>query len=386
MIKREIAEQFKSLQKQYPIVAVIGPRQSGKTTLVKKHCGNKPYVNLEDIENRDFAINDPKGFLAGYPEGAIIDEVQRVPDLLSYMQVIVDEAKQNGQFILTGSQNFLLMESISQSLAGRVAVLKLLPLSLTEVSPGGDLAEVLFTGMYPKLYDDKNVDVSTYYSNYIQTYIERDVRSLKNIVNLSSFRRFLILCASRTGQLLNMSSLANDAGIDQDTVKSWLAILEASFIIFILRPHHKNLGKRVIKMPKIYFYDTGLLCSLLNIESVEQVDSHYLRGGIFESFIIMELLKHRYNSGLNSNLYFWRDKLGNEVDILLDYADKISTIELKSGATIANDYFDGLKYYKQLSKASTGGMYVIYGGKQNQIRENIHIFGWKDLPKELPLK
>lgn len=382
MIKRDIGKEFKSLLKQYPIVALIGPRQSGKTTFVKTHCVKKPYVNLEDFENREFAMRDPKGFLAQFPDGAVIDEVQRVPDILSYLQVIVDETKKNGQFILTGSQNFLLMESISQSLAGRVAILKLLPLSLSEVEPVGDLSKVLFTGMYPKLYDDKDIDVARYYSNYIQTYIERDVRTLRNIVNLNDFRRFLTLCAARTGQLLNISSLASDAGINVETAKSWLSVLEASFILFLLRPHHKNLGKRVVKMPKIYFYDTGLLCSLLDIESPKQVDSHYLRGGIFESFVIVELLKKRYNRGLKSNLYFWRDKHGHEVDVLMDYADLIKAIEIKSGATITEDYFRGVKYYNNLSDAETD-MYIIYGGDKKQKREEVKVLGWKWLKDDL---
>lgn len=383
MIKRSILKQFKKAQKQYPVVAIIGPRQSGKTTFVKANCPNKPYVNLEDIENCDFALRDPKGFLAMYPKGAIIDEVQRVPELLSYLQVIVDESKENGQFILTGSQNFLLMEGISQSLAGRVAILKLLPLSLSEINPVGDLSETLFRGMFPKLYDNKSVDSQMYYSNYTQTYVERDVRTLRNVVNLHTFRRFLVLCAARTGQLLNVSSLATDAGIDHDTAKSWLSLLETSFILFLLRPHHNNLGKRVVKMPKIYFYDTGLLCSLLDIESPKQLDSHYLRGGIFESFVIAELLKCRYNSGLKSNLYFWRDKHGHEVDVLMDGADKIKAVEIKSGTTITNDYFTGVKYYSGLFSEDSVDTYVVYGGNKKQKREGVNVLGWKYLQKGL---
>ncbi len=388
MIGRTLSDKLQEQHRHYPVVALVGPRQSGKTTLVRELFKDKPYVNLEDIENRDFAQKDPKGFLATYPRGAVIDEVQRVPDLLSYIQVEVDEKGENGRYILTGSQNFLLMERISQSLAGRVALLTLLPLSLAELQSARrsttNLAETLFQGSYPKIFHEKGIDVRSYYANYTQTYIERDVRLIRNVPDLSTFRSFLLLCAARTGQLLNISSLANDAGISHATAKQWLSLLEMSFVIFLLRPHHANYGKRVVKMPKLYFYDTGLLCHLLDIAQASQVTSHYLLGGIFESYIISECIKYRYNAGLEPNVFFWRDKLGNEVDLLIENAGFITPVEIKSGATIASDYVTGLLKYSALSNKDPKDSYVIYGGTQNQARNTGHIFGWHDLPRELP--
>jgi len=390
VIKRDIAVKILNDLNYYPVLAIVGPRQSGKTTLAKNIFKDKPYINLEDLENRSFAQDDPKGFLAQFPNGVVIDEVQRVPELLSYIQVIVDKKKQNGMYILTGSQNFLLMESVSQSLAGRVSIFNLLPLSVSELKNAqlskNTIADTLFTGFYPKLFSEPGIDISGYYSNYIQTYVERDLRLISNIINLSLFRKFLILCAARTGQLLNVSSLANDAGVSHKTAREWLSLLELSMIIYLLRPYHQNFGKRVVKMPKIYFFDTGLLCNLLNITDASQVKSHYLKGGIFESFIITEILKYRYNNAQNPNIYFWRDKLGNEVDLILEQADKTIAVEIKSGATITKDYFKSLKYYKKLAGETVANMYVIYGGEENQKRTQAHIFGWRDLAKELPLR
>lgn len=384
MIKRNIARKILEYYKQYPIISLIGPRQSGKTTLVKNIFPKKPYVNLEDLENREFASNDPKGFLFQYKEGAIIDEVQRVPKLMSYLQVISDEKKENGLYILTGSQNFLLMENISQSLAGRVAIFKLLPFSTSELFPAkqkfGDLNidDVLFKGFYPKLFDQK-IDPAGYYSNYVQTYVERDVRLVKNISNLSLFKKFLNLCAARTGQLLNISSLADNCGINHKTAQSWLSILEASFIIYLLRPHHKNYKKRVIKMPKIYFYDSGLLCSLLGLMDKKQLESHHLKGNIFESFVVSEFIKHSYNNGLEPNIYFWRDKTGNEIDLLVETSEKLIPIEIKSSQTITSDYFKGLNYYNNLSRGSYKDLYVIYGGNLKQQRSGGNVLGWEHL-------
>ncbi len=390
MIKRTIGAKISEQARHYPVLALIGPRQTGKTTLVKKIFADKDYVNLEDLEQRSFAQNDPKGFLAMYPNGAIIDEIQKVPDLLSYIQVIVDEKKQNGMFILTGSQNFLLMEKATQSLAGRVAIFTLLPLSLYEVSPyrllKNSLSETMFTGLYPKLFDDPEMDVSSYYSNYVQTYVERDVRLITNITDLSLFRKFLILCAARTGQLLNITSLANDTGISHQTAKNWLSLLETAFIIYLLRPHHKNLGKRVVKTPKLYFYDTGLLCSLLNIENVAQLDTHHLRGSIFESLVITEIIKLRLNRSLNPNVFFWRDKTGNEVDVLLEDGDKVVPVEIKSGQTVVDDYFKGIEYYRRLNNANIKRSVVVYGGDRWQKRKETDVFGWKHLARDSFLK
>ena len=388
MIKRNITKKILAYYRQYPIISLIGPRQSGKTTLVKNIFPKKPYVNLEDLENREFALGDPKGFLSQYKNGAIIDEVQRVPELMSYLQVTVDERKKNGLYVLTGSQNFLLMESISQSLAGRAAIFNLLPFSLSELSSAKikfsktEIDNLLFKGFYPKLFGQK-LGAAGYYANYIRTYVERDVRLIKNISNLSAFKRFLNLCAARTGQLLNISSLAADCGVNQKTAQSWLSILEASFIIYLLRPHYKNYGKRVIKMPKIYFYDTGLLCSLLGITDKKQLKSHYLKGGIFESFVISEFIKYNYNQGTKPNVYFWRDKTGNEIDLLIETPEKLIPIEIKSGQTIANDYFKGLRYYNNLSRGDYKNSYIIYGGRLKQQRSEGNVFGWERLGDDI---
>ncbi len=388
MIRRILTDKILEQAAHYPVIAVVGPRQSGKTTLVRALFNDKPYVNLEDIENRDFAKNDPKGFLASYADGAVIDEVQRVPELLSYIQVDVDERKQNGRYVLTGSQNFLLMEHISQSLAGRVALFTLLPLALEEartaLPAARGLSETLFTGSYPRLFDEQGMDVRSYYANYTQTYIERDVRLIRNVPDLSAFRSFLLLCAARTGQLLNVASLANDAGISHATARQWLSVLEMSYVIFLLRPHHANFGKRVVKMPKLYFYDSGLLCHLLDIAAPAQVETHYLVGSIFESYVISECLKYRYNRAREPNCYFWRDKLGTEVDLLIEHGSTVTPAEIKSGATIVPDYFKGTAQYARLAAIDPRDTYVIYGGAQNQQRETGHVVGWQNLPDEFP--
>lgn len=382
MINREVKNKILKHAREYPIIALVGPRQSGKTTLVKGLFPKKPYVNMEDAEIREFAIKDPKAFLAQYDSGAIIDEAQKVPGLFSYLQLAADEKKKNGLFILTGSQNFLLMEGISQSLAGRVSIFKILPLSLKEISAIQDLNgkndELIFKGFYPRLYD-KKIEISAYYANYIQTYVERDVRMIKNIGNLSKFKKFMVLCAARTGQLLNVSSLASDCGINAHTASSWLAVLEASFVIFLLRPHHENYSKRVVKMPKLYFFDTGLLCRLLGIQSIEQLQSHYLRGGIFESFVLMDVLKQGYNNGKEPDVYFWRDKRGNEVDLLIETGQNKMIIEIKSGQTIADDYFKGLNYYRSISGNLLKEFFVIYGGTSIQQRTGATVLGWQSL-------
>lgn len=384
MIQRTPSNKILEQAKHYPVIALIGPRQSGKTTLVRDLFREKPYVNLEDGENRDFAERDPKGFLETYPDGAVIDEVQRVPKLLSFIQVIVDETRHNGRYILTGSQNFLLMEGITQSLAGRVALFTLLPLSLLEtrkfVPENRNLSETLFLGSYPKALTESGLDISGYYANYTQTYVERDVRLIRNIPDLSAFRSFLVLCAARTGQLLNIASLGNDAGITHATAKQWLSLLEMSFIIFLLRPHHKNYGKRVVKMPKLYFYDTGLLCYLLDITQPSQVSSHYLSGGIFESFVISECLKYRSNFVIEPRYYFWRDKTGNEVDLLMEHAGALTPVEIKFGATISSDYFHGIAQYARISGSDPRKSYVVYGGTQNQIRDTGTVLGWRNFP------
>ncbi len=384
MIKRALEEKLLKYSKQYPVVALTGPRQSGKTTLVKKIFKKYAYVNLEDLEVRSFAQNDPKGFLKQYGKKVIFDEIQRVPELFSYIQITVDEIGENGQYIFTGSQNFLLMEKINQSLAGRVAILKLLPFSVSElqeankISKKTTIADLMFRGFYPKVYNE-NIDIEQYYLNYIQTYVERDVRLIKNITNLSQFSKFLTLVASRTGQVLNITSLADDCGINHNTAKDWLSILEVSYIIFLLQPHYKNYSKRIMKMPKIYFYDTGLLCSLLNITTSKQVDTHFLKGSIFESFVIADFLKQQYNQAKKETLFFWRNKTGKEVDLIIDKNSKIIPIEIKSGQTVREDYFKGLKYYNNLSGTDPKKSFVIYGGDRKQITKDGVVLGWREL-------
>lgn len=368
MIKREAEKVILSLAKQFKAVAVIGPRQSGKTTLVRYIFKNKPYVNFENPDIRLYAMEDPRGFLSNYPDGAVFDEVQRVPEIFSYLQQILDESNNNGLFIITGSNNFLLQKTISQSLAGRVGYLKLLPLTLNEIKDNKSTAnQFIFKGFYPLLYNNA-IESSLWYSNYIRTYIERDVRLIKNISNLVTFEKFLRLCAGRIGQLLNMNSLAVEIGVDNKTISAWIGVLETSFVLFRLQPYHKNFNKRIVKMPKIYFYDTGLAAVLLGIQNSSQLDLHPFRGALFENMIIVDLLKTRFNKAKTNNLYFWRDNVGNEVDVLLDNGLTITPIEIKSGQTVTSDYFKGIKYWNKLTKKEGG--YVVYGGTMVQKRSN----------------
>jgi uncharacterized protein len=383
MIKRKISPIIIEDSEHYGIIGLIGPRQTGKTTLVQALFPEKRYVNLEDPEERAYAMEDPKSFLKERKNGIIIDEFQRVPELLSYIQTITDKEKIPGQFIVTGSQNFLMMEKISQSLAGRISIFTLLPLSIEELyestSITDGLFEVLYRGLYPRLNTEK-IHASRYYRNYVNTYLERDVRLLKNIGDLNLFRDFLLLCAGRAGQLLNYSSLGNDLGISHNTVKSWITVLETSNILYRLRPYYRNFKKQVLKSSKIYFSDTGLLCYLLGIEKPESIRRHFLKGGIFENFVISEFLKKRYNQGQEGNLYFWRDKLGREVDLLYEENGLRNIIEIKAGGTISGDYFDSLDYYGGLdSGCPRENRYVIYGGDTIQSRSRGKVRGWKTL-------
>ncbi|MBN2522154.1 MAG: ATP-binding protein [Bacteroidales bacterium] len=376
MIKRDAEPVLRSLAGQFKAVAVVGPRQSGKTTLTRHVFHDKSYVNLENPDDRRFALEDPRGFFSKYSKGAVIDEAQRAPELFSYLQQILDEDKTRGKFILTGSNNFLLQESISQSLAGRIAYLYLLPFTIGELHPmkSDDVLSQLLRGFYPPVYDQP-VDRDKWYVNYIKTYIERDVRQLKNIANLNLFERFLRLCAGRAGQLLNMSSLALDCGVDNKTVGSWLGILESSFIIFRLRPYHRNFNKRIVKMPKLYFYDTGLACSLLGIHNTKQLEFHPLFGNLFENLVVSELVKQNFNHAGNNNLFFWRDNTGHEIDVIIETTDEMVPIEIKSGKTINDDYFNGLLFWFKISKAKRGA--VIYSGESGQKRSNgIEVVPW----------
>lgn len=368
-INRNSEKELLALSIQYRAVAVVGPRQSGKTTLVRQVFPDKTYVNLENIDTRRFAMEDPRGFLSGLSEGAIIDEIQRVPELFSYLQQILDENPVKGLFILTGSNNFLLQEKISQSLAGRVGYLFLLPLSLTELGkPLPATNELIFRGFYPELYAERSMDAGKYYDNYIRTYVERDVRLIKNIVDLYAFERFIRLCAGRTGQLLNINSLAIEVGVDNKTINSWLSVLETSFITFRLQPFHKNYNKRIVKMAKLYFYDVGLASSLLGIENKEQLVLHPLRGNLFENLVVCEFLKTRFNQGKRNNLFFWRDNVGTEIDLLIEHTDRLLPVEIKSGQTITDEYFKSLNRWLKISGIDEG--YVIYAGNQIQNRSN----------------
>ena len=386
MIAREIAAKALLLAEKFPIVVITGPRQSGKSTLVKHLFAQKTYVSLEDPDIRLFSETDPRGFLDNYPQGAILDEVQRSPKLFSYLQGIVDAQNQEGMFILSGSQNFLLLENITQSLAGRAAILKLLPFSTKELAttPFKDLTinELIFNGFYPRLYD-KKIEPTDYYPNYIQTYLERDVKTLKNINDLNVFTRFLKLCAARIGTVLNYSSLANDCGVAVNTIKSWVSILEASYVLYLLSPFYQNLGKRLIKSPKMYFYDTGLACSLLNIQSAQQVENHYLKGGLFENLVISEILKHYYNEGRNAPCSFWQDQTGREIDLIIENTEGgVTAIEIKSGMTISSDYFKNLKYWKKLNPdLENAHSYVIYAGHLTLQTKDGTLLQFSDLDK-----
>jgi len=349
LINRQIQPLLIEMAGSFPVVTVTGPRQSGKTTLVQMVFPDKDYVSLEDIDKRSFAKHDPRGFLSNFPHGAIIDEVQHVPEILSYIQTITDKQKKNGMFILTGSNQFQYMKSISQTLAGRTGLLKLLPFSYEEIYKNKYINsnEVIFNGFYPRIFDQK-IKPELFYSAYLETYVQRDVRLLLEIKDLMQFHTFVKLCAGRTGQILNYNSLANEVGVTNKTIKHWISVLKASYIIFLLNPFHKNFNKRIIKSPKIYFIDVGLASHLLNIENHKQLQTHPLRGELFETFIVAEFLKLRYNQGKQDNLYFFRDQSGNEVDLILETGNGQDIIEIKSGKTVQQKFFKGLNYYKKM--------------------------------------
>jgi len=380
MIARTIQQKIENLASKFPVVTLTGPRQAGKSTLLRHAFPDYQYVSLENLDVRTFATEDPHGFLKTYPRHVIIDEAQRVPTLFSYIQTHVDEVDEPGLYILSGSHNFLLMETVNQSLAGRTAILKLLPFSHDEKVSGGILPstidEEIFYGGYPRIFD-KNISPTDYYPFYLQTYVERDVRMMKNIGDLSAFIRFLKLCAGRIGQLLNLSSLANDCGISVPTASSWLSLLEASYICHLLRPDWNNFSKRLVKTPKLYFYDTGLACSLLDISSPSQLATHYLRGGLFENLVITNFLKRAWNKGYEADLRFWRDSQGNEVDLLLyDGSTHPTAYEIKSGATFNTDFFSGLTKWASLSDTPTTSLNVIYSGKDTLTTSKGTLLAW----------
>lgn len=382
MIERTLTNRLLELLQYYPIVTLTGPRQSGKSTLLRHALPQYQYVSLEDPDMRLFATEDPRGFLSTYPDRTIIDEAQQVPHLFSYIQTHTDKAGKEGMYVLAGSHNFLLMESISQTLAGRTAILKLLPFSHQELKQGDILPEAIdqeiFQGGYPRLYD-KQLKASDYYSFYVQTYVERDVRTLKNVGDLSKFIRFIKLCAGRIGQLLNLSSLANECGMAVSTASNWISILEASYICYLLKPDYNNFAKRLVKTPKLYFYDTGLACALLDIRSAEQVATHFLRGGLFENLVINEFIKRNYHRGIEPELTFWRDSSGNEVDLLQYEAGKPHAYEIKSGATYSPDYFKGLTRWAKLAQVSTENLALIYAGDISMVTQQGFVTAWKEM-------
>ncbi len=381
MIARTITPKVSELLEKFPILAITGPRQSGKTTLSKMLKPKYKYVNLENLSDREFAKTDPTGFLETYKNGVIIDEIQNVPSLFSYLQVVTDERKINGEYIITGSQNFLMMEQISQSLAGRVALFTLLPFSIAELESTkykiNNWENYAISGSYPrKIIQD--IDPIDYYENYIKTYVERDVRLLKNISNLDLFQKFIQLLAGRVGQLFNQSSLGNDLDLDSKTINSWFTLLETSFLTFKLQPYHSNFNKVIIKTPKIYFHDTGLLCYLLGIRSKEDLELHFAKGNVFENLVVSEMYKNAVNNTTRSKLYFWRDKSQNEVDLIIETGTRLDAIEIKSAKTINQNYFKGLNYFKNLKEDTH--LHLIYGGNENQLRTNYTISSVLKLP------
>lgn len=368
MFKRFLTPYIQRLATKYPVVTLLGPRQSGKTTLVRATFPEKRYVNMEDADNRELATLDPKSFMQKYPQGAIFDEVQRTPHLLSYIQVQVDEAGQNGMFILTGSHQAELHSAVSQSLAGRTSLLRLFPLSLQEIRGANiqdPIEEIILKGGYPKIYNE-NLPVSNAYSSYFQTYVERDVRQILQLKDVIQFERFIKLTAGRIGQLINYSSLAADVGVSAVTIKEWIAVLEATYILIRLEPYFDDFGKRLIKSPKLYFADTGLACHLLGIETVEQLIKDPIYGHLFENWVIVELMKARYNQAVDPRFYFYRDVLGREVDLLFQQGSHLIPIEIKSTKTINPSLLEGLEYFhKQTPKKAKDGC-LIYGGIQTQ--------------------
>ena len=389
MIKRKTASMAKTLASEFKVLAIVGPRQSGRTTLCRSVFAGKPYVSLESPDDLRFAQDDPRGFLAEFPDGAVIDEVQRVPDLFSYLQGIVDERREPGQFILTGSQHFGLMDRISQSLAGRVGFLQLLPFCYRELVSGKvapeSLSEALFKGGYPPLYDQPLVP-HRWLDAYLTTYVERDVRQLINVRDLNAFRLFVRLCAGNIGQLLNMSRIGSDVGVDQKTVRAWVGILEASFIVRLLQPHHRNFRKRMVKTPKLYFHDVGLAARLLGIDAPDQLTTHAMRGPLFENWVITELMKERAARGESDNLYFWRSHSGREIDVIVDRGTSLDPIEIKSGQTIASDWFAELNNWQELAGEIAGPATLVYGGDRKQTRSGVRVVPWQKLATAIDRK
>ncbi len=387
IVDRDLMPALKKAARSFPAVTVTGPRQSGKSTICRAAFPRLPYANLEAPDVRTFAIEDPRAFLAQYPKGAILDEIQRTPDLPSYLQGLIDDDPKPGKWILTGSHNLALVDAVNQSLAGRTAMLRLLPLARSEVlrfpHPPTELDQTLLTGGYPRIHD-RELDPSEWLRAYVATYVERDVRSITQIGDLLLFQRFVELCAGRTGQLLNHSSLAADCGISQPTAKSWLSVLEASFIVFRLPAFHTNARKRLVKMPKLHFHDSGLVCWLLGIRTPDQLRSHPLRGAIFESWVASEILKARVHRGIPGGLSFYRDRDGAEVDLVVESPDRLTLIEAKSGRTASPGLFAGASRIRSRFEEESRPcrVVVVYGGEEDQKRTNEKLLSWSTLHEE----
>lgn len=382
LIPRHAQAAIEKLAAGYPVVAVTGPRQSGKTTLVRAMFGHLPYVSLEDLDALAFANDDPRGFLDRFPDGVVLDEVQRCPQLFSYLQVRVDEERRMGRYVLTGSQHFGLLATITQSLAGRVALVPLLPFTLGELQAAGKapvrLEDLLFQGLYPPIHD-RGLEPSIWYGNYVRSYLERDVRQLIAVRDLATFQRFLRMCAARSGRLVNLSSLGNDCGVTHNTARAWLSVLEASFVVHRLVPHHANFNKRLMKTPKLYFYDPGLAAWLLRVETPQQLATHALRGELFETWVVAELLKARFNLGRASHLAFWRDRSGLEVDVVAEHGGTLLPIEAKSGQTVTTDAFRNLERWLALAGDAAGRPTLVYGGEESQKRTWVDVVPWREI-------
>lgn len=380
MIQRDAQILVRTLARGFPIVALTGPRQSGKTTLARMLFAERAYVTLEDPDEGEFARRDPRGFLARFPDGAVIDEVQRCPDLFSYLQGLVDARQRMGDFILTGSQQFGLRSGIGQSLAGRVGLVQLLPFSAAELRAAGHLPgsldALLWQGGYPPLYD-REAPPHLWFSSYVATYVERDVRQLLAVRDIDLFQRFVKMCAARTGQLLNLSSLAVDCGISHTAAREWLAVLEASYLVMRLPPYFRNFGKRLVKTPKLYFLDVGLAAWLLGIRDANTLNTHAMRGALFETWVVAELVKARFNAGQPTDLYFWRDNVGHEVDVVFESQGRLQPVEIKSGATFVTEWLAGVRKWAAFAGEDALPPMIVYGGNDSYVREGVNVASWR---------
>ena len=387
MISRQASSTLKRLEKGFPVLCITGPRQSGKTTLAKDCFPDKPYLSLEDPDIARLAREDPRGLLDTYRDGLILDEAQTVPEIFAYLKTSVDADPRPGKYIVTGSRQFGLLAGVTESLAGRAAFLTLLPFSTEELMAAGKLPsdpfEAMVKGFYPPLYD-REVGAYDWYTNYIASYVERDVRSILNVKDLGQFQTFVRMCASRVGQLLNLNALALDCGLSHNTARSWLSVLETSGIVYLLKPYHQNFGKRLVKSPKLYFVDTGLAARLLGIKTMEELFVHPNRGNLFESFVVAELLKGRYSRGLDPDIYFWRDNIGTEVDIIFEEAQRPKAIEVKSGKTFSPEFASGLEAWMRYSGAEAGDCSIVYAGDRALRWKELSIVPWIKVDGILP--